>query len=130
MPEQADFLIEGALAIVTGDGAVLRDSSIAAFDGAIVFIGASTTLFEHVTRRPRAMRIDASGCTVFPSTTPLAIRTALDVIIAEGDQGHASLPASHSVRMEIKGGKIVRWEQVLSDPPNESGETTGPNGLS
>jgi hypothetical protein len=111
--ETADFLIEGAIAIVRGDGTVLREGVIASDGGRIVFIGPSADLTSQVARRPGAMRIDASGCTVFAAGSALVSGASLDVIIARGDAADAVAPAAEAIRMEIAAGKIVRWEQEL-----------------
>jgi hypothetical protein len=77
--------------------------AIAARDGVIVYLGSNDDLPRHVRRLKQAMRIDASGCLVLPSSaTPLAIGAPLNVVIVkEGDPG--------TVRMEVANGKIVRW---------------------
>ena len=100
---EADFLIEHAQAIVTGAG-TLRDSVAAALNGTIVYLGPAAELPSHITRRTGAMRIDASGCSILPAASPLAVGASLDVLIIKGDPGDTS-----EVRMEIARGKIVRW---------------------
>ena len=74
----ADFVIERADLVATcagpaprcgraqGEISALRDASIAARDGRIVFVGPADTLERHVAREPGAVRIDARGCTVVP----------------------------------------------------------------
>ena len=74
----ADFLIEHASLIATCAGPAprrgpaqreitpLHDSSIAAHDGRIVWVGPSDAVGRQVDVSPAAVRIDASGCTVVP----------------------------------------------------------------
>jgi hypothetical protein len=77
--------------------------AIAARDGLIVYLGSGDDLPRQVRRVKHAMRIDASGCLVLPSSAaPLAVGAPLNVVIVkEGEPG--------TVRMEIANGKIVRW---------------------
>jgi hypothetical protein len=98
----ADFILEQAIAIVVSPETTLADAVIASREGRIVYVGPAAEAATQVTRLPRAMRIDASGCTVRPSAGPLAVGAPLDALITKGDDPQA-------VRMEIAGGKIVRW---------------------
>ena len=75
---RADFLIEHADLMATcagpapkrgaaqGDISPIRDASIAALRGEIVYAGAADSLEQQVTLEPEAVRIDARGCTVIP----------------------------------------------------------------
>ena len=82
----------------------------------MLFVGPASELQHHAIRRAGAMRIDAAGCSVFASTAPLTAGAPLDVVIAKGEAGAAMVPASEAIRMEIAGGKIVRWEQEIPSP--------------
>jgi imidazolonepropionase len=74
----ADFLIEHAELIATCAGPAprrglaqceispLQDGVVAAFEGRIVYVGATATLADAVTVQKGATRIDAHGCTVVP----------------------------------------------------------------
>ncbi len=76
--QPADFLIERADLIATCAGpaprsgpaqrdiTAIRDATVAARDGRIVFVGAADTLAGHVEVLPGAVRVDARGCTVVP----------------------------------------------------------------
>ena len=75
---RADFLIEHADLVATcagpaprrgpaqGDISPIRDGSIAAFRGEIVFVGPADSLETNVTLEPGVVRTDARGCTVIP----------------------------------------------------------------
>lgn len=80
----------------------MANSVIASREGRIVYVGSAADAATQVTRLPRAMRIDASGCTIRPAAGPLEVGAPLDALITKGDDPGA-------VRMEIAGGKIVRW---------------------
>jgi hypothetical protein len=109
--QSADFLLEGATAIVIAPGIQIRDAVLAAFAGRIVFVGPAARAQAEVTRRPGAMRIDATGCSIFPALGPLEVGASLDAIIAKGAPDATGRPAADAIRMEIAAGKIVRWEQ-------------------
>jgi len=76
--QRADFLIERADLIATCAGpaprcgpaqreiTALRDASIAARNGRIVFVGPADALGAQVDLEPGVVRIDARGCTVVP----------------------------------------------------------------
>ena len=75
---RADFLIEHADLVATcagpaprrgaaqGEISPVRDGSIAALRGEIVFVGPADSLGREVTLEPGAVRMDARGCTVIP----------------------------------------------------------------
>jgi imidazolonepropionase len=75
---RADFVIDNASVVATCAGAAprrgvaqhditaLRDASIAAQDGRIIFVGRSATLAATIDIAPDAVRVDATGCTIVP----------------------------------------------------------------
>ena len=76
--QRADFLIDRADLIATCAGpaprrgpaqreiTAVRNASIAARDGRIVFVGPTDALGTHVQLEPHAVRLDARGCAVVP----------------------------------------------------------------
>jgi imidazolonepropionase len=75
---RADFVIDNAALVATCAGTAprrgiaqhditpIRNASVAAADGRIMFVGPSATLAAAIDVAPDAVRVDATGCTVIP----------------------------------------------------------------
>jgi imidazolonepropionase len=114
----ADFLIENASLIATCAGPVprrgaaqrdiapIRNASIAAHDGRIVWIGPSDGLARHVDLTPGATRVDARGCTVVPGF----VDAHTHVVYAGDRRGelHQRLAGATYAAIAAGGGGIVR----------------------
>jgi imidazolonepropionase len=115
---RADFVIDNAPLVLTCAGAAprrgpaqhdispIRNASIAALDGQIVFVGPTGLLPDAVDITHDAVRVDASGCTVVPGFVD-----AHTHVVFAGDRRqelHRRLAGATYAEIAADGGGIVK----------------------
>ena len=115
---RADFVIDNASLVATCAGTAprrglaqhdispIRNASIAAQDGRILYVGSTATLAATIDIAPDALRIDAAGCTVVPGFVD-----AHTHVVFAGDRRHElqrRLAGASYAQIAADGGGIVQ----------------------